>query len=117
MSGYRDNADSFGEPPQRVGWKKWLLITGFAAVYAIPLFFWLLRKIDFPDSFGVRITAHGKAGVFDTWWYSYLLVERHRPLDLVTFAYMWIPVVAFAGWLAYRQLRGANFSLYSNPVE
>jgi hypothetical protein len=84
----------------------------FAGViaYMIPLF-WLWNRTDFPDGLGVHITAHGKVGLLENWWYSYLLVERHRPWDLVTFAYMWAVVagfVAWIGWALWRDRQGKN---------
>lgn len=102
MSGYREEPDVFGDPPKDTGmvwWKKALLTIGCIIVYMIPLIM-LWTKSDYPDSLGVRITAMGKAGMIEHWWYSYLLVERHHPVDLVTFVYMWMPVAAYAGWIA-----------------
>jgi len=115
MAGYREEPEIFGEEPKMTPakWRKWFLTLCGTVAYMVPLvIFW--TKCDYPDSLGVQITAHGKAGVFEKWWYSYLLIERHRPLDVITFAYMWIPIAGFAGWLAFKQLRTANFSLYSD---
>jgi len=78
----------------------------FGAIgYMIP-FFWLLGKTDFPDSFGIHITAHGKVGLFENWYYSYLLLQRHQPWDVILFLYMWAAVVGCVGWLVWKTLGG-----------
>src|SRR6185437_7616763 len=89
MSGYRqDNFDLNAEEPQAQAPKgRWWKILLGSLAYFIPLF-WLWNHIDFPDSLGIQITAHGKAGLLENWYYSYLLVERHRILDVFAFAYM-----------------------------
>ena len=71
--------------------------------YMIP-FFWLLDKTDFPDSFGIRITAHGKAGLLENWYYSYLLLQRQQPWDIILFLYMWAIVAWCVGWLVWKVL-------------
>lgn len=119
MSGYREEPELFGDPPQETGmagWKKALLTIAVVLGYMIPLFV-LWTKTGYPDSLGVHITAHGKAGLIENWYYSYLLVERHRALDDVAFAYMWAPIAGFIGWFAFKRLRTMNFSLYSNDTE
>jgi hypothetical protein len=79
-------------------WRENLRIVFVVVAYMVPLF-WLWQRTGFPDALDVHITAHGKAGLFENWWYSYLLIERHRIWDLVTFAYMWAAVVAVVIWL------------------
>jgi len=68
--------------------------------YTFPLF-WLWNRTGYPDSLGVHITAHGKCGLIEHWWYSYLLLERHRPWDVVLFVYTWAPVAGFIGWMIW----------------
>lgn len=70
----------------------------------MPPMFWLWSKTDFPKSFGIRITAHGKGAVLEEWWYSYLLLERHHVWDILTFAYMWAPLIGFVGYLLWTKL-------------
>ena len=115
MSGYRESSfDPDSGPPinaaRKASWWKTIL---FVLAYMIPLF-WLWNRTDFPDSFGIHITAHGKVGLTESWYYSYLLLERHRILDVVTFIYMWVVIVGFVGWVAFKQLRKIKFSLYSD---
>jgi hypothetical protein len=122
MQGYRQSSfdPDAGAPTNKTKkgvWWKALLAT---LAYGVPLV-WLWIQTDFPDSLGVQISAHGKAGVIESWYYSYLLLERHRPLDIITFFYMWTPVVWFIAWLTFkplrkalRQLRKSKFSLYAD---
>lgn len=119
MAGYREEPDVFGEPPRDTGmaaWKKASLTIAVVLGYMIPLFV-LWTNTDYPDSLGVHITAHGKAGLIENWYYSYLLLERHHALDDLAFAYMWAPVVGFLGWLAVKQLRTMKVSIYSDDTE
>jgi hypothetical protein len=118
MSGYRDEPEIFGDEPQKaaINWKRWFIALCSGVAYAIPLEI-LWTKCRYPDSLGVQITDHGKAGMLEKWWYSYLLIQRHRPLDVATFAYMWLPIAGLIGWFAIPRLKRANFSLYSNSVE
>jgi hypothetical protein len=115
MSGYREdefdpNAGETTDTAKRGSWWKTLLVT---LGYMIPLL-WLWNRTDFPDSLGIHITAHGKAGLLENWYYSYLLVERHHILDDVAFAYMWAPIVGLVGWFAARKLRRMKFSIYAD---
>jgi hypothetical protein len=66
--------------------------------YMIPLFR-LWSQTGVPDDLGVHITAHGKTGLLENWWYSYLLLQRHRLWDVGTFLCMWAAVVAVMGWI------------------
>ena len=108
--GFDPDAGEVADTSNRWPWWK---TVGVVLVYMIPLF-WLWSRTDFPDSLGVHITAHGKAGLIENWYYSYLLVERHHPLDDVAFLYMWGPIAGFIGWFAFRKLRGMNFSFYDD---
>lgn len=115
MGGYRqDNFDLDAEDPKvkpaKGSW--WKVLLGTLA-YMIPLF-WLWNRTDYPDSLGVTITAHGKAGLLENWYYSYLLVERHRVMDDLTFLYMWAPILGLIAWFAAKRLRKVNFFLYSD---
>lgn len=96
------------------------MLTTFAIVipYMIPLF-WMWSSADYPDSFGVKITAHGKAGLFENWWYSYLLFRRPNVLDVALFCYMWAPVVGLVGWAIYVTLRerGVNLHIFDSEEE
>jgi hypothetical protein len=115
MSGYRqDNFDLSAEEPADRGKKGswWKHLLGFVA-YGIPLI-WLWIRTDYPDSFGVQITAHGRVGGIERWFYSYLLLERHHILDVFTFVYMWVPIIGYIGWIAYPSLRKFKFSLYAD---
>src|SRR3569623_2169666 len=91
------------ETTRKGGWRRSLKVVFLSLLYMIPLF-WLWIHANYPDSLGVHITAHGKTGLLENWWYSYLLVERHQVLDVVTFLYMWAPAVVFLGWLARSML-------------
>lgn len=86
--------------PEKKGypWRKALLTFAGTIGYMIPLF-WLWNRARWPEGFGITITAHGKAGLIENWYYSYLLIERPSLIDDVIFLYMWAPVVGFAGWL------------------
>ena len=108
--GFQPESDTV-RAERRANWKMLLILIP----YMFPLF-WLWNRTNFPDSFGVH-TDRGKAGVFESWYYSYLLLERHKPLDLVAFAYMWVPVVGVVAWLVMPKLRTANFSLYSDSSD
>jgi len=79
-------------------WRQNLKVIVGTVTYMLPLF-WLWNKDNYPDGFGVHITAHGKAGILESWWYSYLLVQRHHLWDIVLFVYMWAIVIAFAAWV------------------
>ncbi|MBW8753334.1 MAG: hypothetical protein JF595_04165 [Sphingomonadales bacterium] len=79
-------------------WRENIKIIIGTIVYMLPLF-WLWNKDNYPDGFGIHITAHGKAGLLESWWYSYLLIERHRFWDVVLFIYMWAAVIAVASWV------------------
>ena len=101
MAGYRqDNFDldvqePIDEETRRSRWKAALV----AAVYMTPLIFlWIWT--DFPESFGVQDRGYGWGRALEEWYYSYLLLQRHRPLDLVTFFYMWGGVAAVVAWVA-----------------
>lgn len=115
MSGYREDEfdPNAGETRKKTNWRSWWMTVLCTLAYMIPLF-WLWIHIDFPDSLGVHITAHGRAGLLENWYYSYLLVERHHILDDVAFAYMWAPIVGLVGWFAARKLRRMNFSIYAD---
>ena len=113
MDGYRQ--DSFdpnaGEPEVQQPKGRWTWFFGTIA-YMIPLFF-LWSKTGFPESFGVA-ECHGKGCWIDDWYHSYLLVEQHSLLDIVTFLYMWAPIVALVGYFVLPKLRGTKFSLYDD---
>lgn len=91
-------------------WRKNLIVIGSSVLYMIPLF-WMWSSADYPDSFGVTITAHGKAGLFENWWYSYVLPQRPDPLDWTLFFYMWAPIVGFLGWAICVTLRERGVKL------
>jgi hypothetical protein len=99
MDGYLGDEQGYQpvDKPARVRWWKILLA---AVAYMIPLF-WLWARAGFPDSMGVHIAAHGKVGLLEDWYYSYLLLERHTPLDIVTFLYMWGIVSGYVAWLVW----------------
>ena len=111
-----DRPDSdLGKKPKG-GWRQNLTIIVGTVAYMIPLF-WLWDRDGYPDGLGVHITAHGKVGMIENWWYSYLLVERHQGLDIALFLYMWAPLLAVIGyfaWPALRKIRGSNFSIYAD---
>ena len=74
------------------------LVTGAYMIPLVGLWIWT----DYPDGLGGHIDGFqwwtGK--LVGYYYYSYLLLERHRLLDLVTFIYMWAPVAAGTVWLA-----------------
>lgn len=103
MAGYReDNFDLDAQEPmdeeaRRFRWRSFLI----TAAYMVPLIgLWVL--IDFPDGLGVHPINNGYVWfrVGEYYYCSYLLLERHHALDIVTFIYMWAPVIAGAVWLA-----------------
>jgi hypothetical protein len=111
MSGYRE--DSFdpnaGEPEvQQPNGLRWKSLVGTLAY--IGALFWLKNLTGYPDSFGVHETCTGKGCIFDDWYYSYLFMERHRPLDVLVFVYMWAPLAALIAWFVLPRFRGANSS-------
>jgi hypothetical protein len=119
MSSYRDDSNS--DPAMQRSFSR-LAIFAIVIAYMVPLLaLWSIT--DFPDSFGIHIAAHGKAGLLENWYYSYLLIGRHQILDLLTFLWMWMPLAAIlilVGQFAppmLRKLRGTKFSLYSDPLE
>jgi hypothetical protein len=92
--------DEAGANKKQSRWRDTLKVMFVVLLYMVPLF-WMWGRTGFPDDLGVHITAHGKAGLLESWWYSYLLLERHRPWDLVTFAYMWAAAAGILGWVAW----------------
>ncbi|MXP30098.1 hypothetical protein GRI58_14915 [Porphyrobacter algicida] len=102
-------------PRKRKSWRQKLVLIGGTIAYMVPLF-WLWGKAHFPDSFGIVIDAHGRAGLLEEWWYSYLLLNRPNAIDLVTFAYMWLPVAGLIGWVIYKQLstKPISFSIFAD---
>ena len=110
MAGYIDDTEGFQpvDKPARTTWWKTIL---FCLAYMIPLF-WLWTGTDFPDSLGIHITAHGRVGLLENWYYSYLLLQRHHVLDIITFIYMWSIVIGFIGWIAFKQLRKTKLPLF-----
>ena len=91
------------EKPKRI-WRQNLLLIGGTLGYMI-LLFCLWGETGRPESFGIRITAHGKAGLLENWYYSYLLLDRPDFWDILTFLYMWAPVAAGLMWLGRSLLR------------
>jgi len=113
--GYRpDEIDSVVDqlPNTSKRWSRWKTVFVMLAYVAGLLWLWI--QTDFPNSLGVQIAARGKVGAIEDWYYSYLLIERHRVLDVVAFLYMWGPIAGFIGWFAFRKLRGMNFSFYDD---
>jgi hypothetical protein len=94
----------------KIRWWQTLL---FTVAYFIPLFY-LWARIDFPASLGVHITAHGTTGLLENWYYSYLLLQRHRPLDLISFCYMWVIVIGPIGWLLSKRFRHPKIAVDSD---
>lgn len=84
------------EKPSR--WRSGLKVFAVMLSYMIPLF-WLWSKTGYPDSLGAHILARGKAGLIESWWYSYLLLGRDTSWDILTFVYMWLPVLGCVIWL------------------
>lgn len=97
MGGYLDDNEGY-QPVDKAGRASWWKTILCSIAYMIPLF-WLWDNTGFPDSLGIHITAHGKIGLLENWYYSYLLLERHHFLDVVTFIYMWAVIVGFLAWL------------------
>lgn len=103
-----------GRNAKRGNWRQRLLIIGTTLTYMVPLF-WLWGASNFPDGFGVVIREHGKVGLLEEWWYSYLLLNRPNALNLATFAYMWLPIFGLIGWLIHKQFTGKSmrFSIFA----
>lgn len=113
MNGYRQSSfDPDAEPPTKTAQKgNWWKIILWSAGYMIPLI-WMWSRTDYPDSFGVHITAHGRAGLAESWYYSYLLLKRHHVLDVITFVYMWSIVIGLIAWIASKQLQKTKLPFY-----
>ena len=113
MAGYReDNFDlDAGEPKAPKPKGRWKWVVGTLAYMALVFWFWSMT--DFPDSFGVQ-ECRGRGCIFEDWYHSYLLIERHRLLDIATFLVMWVPIVGYIAYFALPKLKRANFSLYSD---
>jgi len=60
---------------------------------------WLKSKTDFPDSFGHHNALHGKAGVFDEYLHSNLLLHRPGFWEITLFVWMWAPVAGCGLWI------------------
>jgi hypothetical protein len=114
MGGYINEEEGFS-PSVRPRFGRLTTIL-FMVLYFVPLFI-LQSLTDFPNSFGVHEMSHGRGRALEDWFYSYLLLQRHQVLDVITFAYMWAPIVGFIAWLVVPRLRKMNFSLYSNETE
>jgi hypothetical protein len=108
VGGYLDDKEGY-QPVDKAARSSWWKTILFSIAYMIPLF-WLWNSTDFPDSLGIHITAHGKTGLLENWYYSYLLLQRHRLIDVVTFIYMWAIVVGFLVWLGFRRFGKAGSS-------
>src|SRR5438067_12685369 len=102
MDGYRDETGGYSSGVSRRFWR--LEILGVAVAYILPLLL-LWSATGFPDSLGVHISTHGKSRLLENWYYSSLLLRRHSLLDLITFLYMWAPILGLVGWLAFKLLR------------
>ena len=111
MDGYLGDEEGY-QPVDKPGLRSWWKTIIGVGAYIIPLF-WLQSKTGFPESFGIHETSHGKGRMLEDWYYSYVFLERHTFLDVVTFLYMWAPVAGFVGWLVLRKLRGRKLSLYA----
>ena len=96
-----------GKPHSR--WREAMKVIAGTLCYMLPLF-WLWSATDYPDGLGVHIEAHGKVGLLENWWYSYLLIERHRPLDVLTFVYMWAAVLGLIGWIISGVVRERRYT-------
>jgi hypothetical protein len=106
------------KPEKKSRWREtWSVIVTVIA-YMIPLI-WLWEQTGYPDEFGIHVTAHGKAGLLENWWYSDLLLERHRIVDIVTFAYMWaavVGIVAWLGWAVVKDRRAKQMALLTENL-
>ena len=102
-----DSAPDLGDKgaKQPYPWRKTLLTLGGTCAYMAVLF-WLWSASGRPKSFGISITAHGRVGLFENWYYSYLLLGRPGLADYATFLYMWAPVVGFVAWLGWTLYAG-----------
>ena len=83
------------QPPRSPRWRRNLVVLGVMLAYMAPLM-WLWTMDSYPEGFGVHLAGSGRAIFVGKYWYSYLLAERHHPLDLIIFAYMWIGLGAIA---------------------
>jgi hypothetical protein len=84
-------------PPSWLRLQKIALIVG---VYFLPLFL-LWTAAGYPDDYRLETKAHGAAAIIENWWYSYLLLKHPNAVGLLTFFYMWMPVVSALVWLIY----------------
>jgi hypothetical protein len=103
MSGYREDNFDLGEDPEaraarsRRSWIRFLLVLPWAGVS-----FLLMDQDGYPDSFGIHYhSTTGKGMVVEQFYDSHVLVQRHHLLDIITFAWMWAPLVGAIGWVVY----------------
>ena len=107
MSGYRQSSfdQNAGEPVNKPPKGRWWKIILFAFAWVVPSF-WLMSEVRYPDSFGVHYqSSTGRGQTAEQFYYSYLLLERHHLLDVITFAWMWAPLVGIIGWIVYAQIQ------------
>jgi hypothetical protein len=103
MSGYREDNFDLGEEPEvraaksRRGWIVFL----FALVWIGPSIL-LMDQDGYPDSFGIHYHSRtGRGQTFEQFVDSYVLLQRHHVLDVITFAWIWAPLVGAIGWVVY----------------
>jgi hypothetical protein len=70
MDGYLGDDRGY-QPADKAALRNWWRAVIIALVSMVPLF-WLWDRTGFPDELGIHIDAHGKAGLPESWFYSYL---------------------------------------------
>lgn len=107
MTGYReDNFDLTEEPEARAAKSRraWIIFL-FALLWAGPSFL-LMDQDGYPESFGIHYhSTSGRGQTFEDFYYSYVLLQRHHLLDVITFVWMWAPLVGILVWVVYAQIR------------
>jgi hypothetical protein len=107
MSGYREDNFDLDEEPEakaiksRRGWIIFLLVL----LWVGPSF-WLMDQDGYPESFGIHYhSMSGRGQTAEQFYYSYVLLQRHHVLDVITFAWMWAPLIGTVIWVVYSLIR------------
>ncbi|MFY8193643.1 hypothetical protein [Novosphingobium sp. B1] len=88
------------DSPRKREWKRTLRVILYMLPW-IAVWLWLKSQTGFPDRYGYHNGLHGKAGVFNEYIHSGLLLQRPGAVEIFLFTWMWAPVVGFIAWLAW----------------
>ena len=97
------------------GYQNTVVLLPTLIAYFVPLFY-LWNKVDYPESLGLGSFDNGRAGVFESWWYSYKLLGRHHVWDLILFVYMWLGPALIGTWFVRWQATQKKASSQENDA-